>query len=139
MENPPFRVRKPRCFLVYAQAPEGISAAEANRIFNEFIADRDLPLVIYHDHFIGHPGGLAIFYAETGPHREKLIGQKHLEGWRVEYRPLIFSYNPAALDEQIAFTLREYRGKAWDALRKDQRPAYGDPAIEALTGQEENG
>src|SRR5262245_57551237 len=95
-------VRKPRCFLVYALAPDGISAAEANRSFNAYVADRGRPLVLYHDHFIGRPGGVAIFYAETPAERESLTKAAPLGGWRIEIRPLIFSFNPAALDEQIA-------------------------------------
>ena len=78
------RIQRPRCFLVYALAPQNLSAAEANRIFNEFIDDQNLPLVIYHDHFIGQPGGLAIFFVDTPEARDALLNQKHLEGWRVE-------------------------------------------------------
>jgi hypothetical protein len=55
------RIQKPRCFLLYALAPNGMSASEANRILNGFIGDSSLPLAIYHDHFIGEPGGIAIF------------------------------------------------------------------------------
>jgi hypothetical protein len=58
------RIQKPRCFLVYALAPENLPSADANRIFNDFIGDRDLPLVVYHDHFIGQPSGIAIFYVD---------------------------------------------------------------------------
>lgn len=60
------RLKKPRCFLVYALAPEGLSPAQVNQIFNAYIGDRSLPLVLFHDHFIGQLGGMAIFYAETG-------------------------------------------------------------------------
>jgi hypothetical protein len=41
------RIAKPRCFLLYALAPDGLPAAEANRVLNEFIADRGLPLALY--------------------------------------------------------------------------------------------
>jgi hypothetical protein len=130
-------VKKPRCFLVYALAPEGILPSEANRIFNEFVGDRSLPLVIFHDHFIGTPGGVAIFYCETPEEREALLSTKHLAGWNVTLKPLIFSYSPAAFDEQIDYTLRAYRGEDWDALRKEERPSYGnDPRAEAETAEE---
>jgi hypothetical protein len=130
------RIKKPRCFLVYAKAPEGMSPSEANRTFNNFIADPGLPLAIYHDHFIGEPGGLAIFYAETTVEREALFDQSHLEEWQVEIQPLIYSYSPAAFDEQIAFTLGRYRQTDWETLRRDRRPSYGDPSTEAETGEE---
>ena len=131
------QVRKPRCFLVYALAPDGLAAAEANRIFNEFVADRSLPLAIYHDHFIGRPGGVALFYVEGAQERDALYGQRHLAGWQVDVRPLIFSFSPAAFDEQIAFTLKQYRGADWEELQKEKRPSYGrNPGREAETATE---
>ena len=130
------RIRKPRCFLLYALAPGDLSAAEANHIFNNFIADPSLPLAVFHDHFIGQPGGLAIFYVDSPESRDALLAQKHLEGWQVEYQPLIFSYSPSAFDEQTAFTLKAYRGLDWEALQKEKRPAYGNPSREAETAQE---
>ncbi len=74
------RIRKPRCFLLYALAPAHLSAAQANHILNDFIGDPALPLAIFHDHFIGQPGGMVIFYAETAEEREALLAQKHLAG-----------------------------------------------------------
>ena len=130
------RIQKPRCFLVYALAPENLPAAEANQIFNNFIGDRNLPLAIYHDHFIGQPGGLAIFYVDNPEARNALLNQKHLEGWQVDFQPLIFSYSPSAFDEQIAFTLKAYRGVDWEDLQREQRPSYGNPKLEAETAEE---
>ena len=131
------RVTKPRCFLVYALAPDHLTAAQANDRFNDFIADPDLPLVIFHDHFIGRPGGVAIFFAETTQERAALTETAALTGWQVEIRPLIFSRNPAAFDEQIAYTLRSYRHKDWEKLQREQRPSYGNPIQEAETAAEE--
>jgi len=59
------RIKKPRCFLVYALAPGDLTASEANHHFNAFIARPDFLLALYHDHFIGQPGSLAIFFVET--------------------------------------------------------------------------
>jgi len=131
------RIKKPRCFPVYAPAPDALPASEANRIFNEFIAEPDLPLALYHDHFIGQPGGVAVFFVESTQERDALLDQKFLDGWQVEYQPLVFSYSPAAFDEQIAFTLKVYRGVEWERLQKEQHPSYGNPGIEAETAQEE--
>jgi hypothetical protein len=130
------RFMKPRCYLVYALAPESLPAADANRIFNAFIADRRLPLVVFHDHFIGRAGGVAIFYIEDERGRDALLEQRHLHGWHIEYRPMIFSSSPAAFDEQIAFTLKAYRGINWEILQKEKRPRYGDPSREAETADE---
>jgi hypothetical protein len=130
------RIQKPRCFLLYALAPKNLPAAEANRILNAFIGDPSLPLAVFHDHFIGQPGGIVIFYVETAEEREALLAQEYLSGWRVEIQPLIFSHSPSALDAQIAFTLRAYRGVDWEALQRDKRPAYGNPGREAETAEE---
>jgi hypothetical protein len=130
------RIQKPRCFLVYALAPENMTAADANLIFNNFIGDSNLPLAVYHDHFIGQPGGVAIFFVETPQERDILLKQKHLDGWQVDYQPLIFSYSPSAFDEQTAFTLNAYRGVNWEDLQKEQRPSFGNPRQEAETAEE---
>jgi hypothetical protein len=42
-----------------------------------------------------------------------------------------------AFDEQIAFTLKAYRGIDWEGLQKEQRPSYGRPSREAETAQED--
>ena len=140
------RIRKPRCFLLYALAPGDMPAAEANHILNDFIGDSALPLAIFHDHFIGQAGGVVIFYVETPEERDALLAQTHLRGWQVEIQPLIFSRSPSALDEQIAFTLRAYRGVNWETLQKEQRPSspalapgasVGNPSREAETAEEE--
>jgi hypothetical protein len=131
------RIQKPRCFLLYALAPSTLPASEANRILNAFIGDPALPLGIFHDHFIGQPGGIVIFYVETAEERDALLTQKYLDGWQVDIQPLIFSHSPSALDAQIAFTLRAYRGVDWEALQRDKRPAYGNPSHEAETAKEE--
>ena len=131
------RFMKPRCYLVYALAPESLPAADANRIFNAFIADRRLPLVVFHDHFIGRAGGVAIFYIEDERGRDALREQRRLDGWHVEYRPMIFSSSPAAFDEQVAFTLKAYRGLNWEILQKEKRPRYRDPGREVETADEE--
>jgi hypothetical protein len=131
------RIRKPRCFLLYALAPSHLSAADANHILNNFIGDPSLPLAIVHDHFIGQPGGMVIFYVETAEERDALLAQKYLADWRVEIQPLIFSHSPSAFDAQIAFTLKAYRGVDWEVLQKEERPSYGNANHEAETAQEE--
>jgi hypothetical protein len=124
--TPMFHLTQPRCFLVYALAPEGLPAAEANRVFNAYLADRRLPLPVFHDHFIGRPGGLAVFYAASEAERQALAASRHLDGWQVAVHPLIFARSPAGFDEQTAFTLRAYRGLDWETLQRELPPS-GDP------------
>lgn len=131
------RFMKPRCYLVYALAPESLPAADANRIFNDFVGDPRLPLVVFHDHFIGQAGGVAIFYVEDERGRDTLLEQRRLDGWHVEVHPMIFSSSPAAFDEQVAFTLKAYRGLNWEILQKAKRPRYGDPGRESEPAEEE--
>jgi hypothetical protein len=115
-----------------------LPAADANRRFNEFIADTSLPLAVFHDHFIGHPGGVAIFYVTTAAERDALFAQTHLGDWAVTVHPLIFSHSPAAFDEQTAFTLKAYRGADWEQLQREQRPRYGSASREAETAEEDS-
>lgn len=131
------RFKNPRCVLVYALAPVGMKAADANREFNEFVGDRSLPLVLFHDHFLGRAGGVAVFYVEPREQQIVLSSSAHLSGWDVEMRPLIFAHSPAAFDEQTAFTLRAYREMDWEVLQREQRPSYGNPRREAETAAEE--
>jgi len=114
-----------------------VTATEANRRLNELAADKELPLAVFHDHFIGRPGGVVIFFAETPEERAALESPALLDGWEVEVRPLVFSRNPAAFDEQISFTLRQYRGMDWETLQREQRPSYGDSGREAETASED--
>ena len=127
---------KPRCVLVYAEAPEGLSARDVNTIFNNYVADRNLPLVLFHDHFLGVRGGVAVFYVTSQEERDRLVASRALEGWRVELRPLIYSYSPSAFDEQIAYTMQAYRGADWESIQKESRPPYTNPAQEADTAEE---
>ncbi len=119
------RLRKPHCFLVYALAPEGVSASVANDVFNDYIADPSLPVPLFHDHFIGTGGGVAIFYVESAAEQAALSASPHLAGWDLYIHPLIYSDSPAGFDEQIAFTLRTYRGLSWDRLQRFDPAASG--------------
>lgn len=128
---------KPRCVLVYAIAPDGTTPLEANRAINNMSADPSLPLILWHDHFLGEPGGVMLFFVEDEIDRDKLLNTHHLVGWRVEMRPLIFSFSPGAFDRQIAYTMREYREQDWKEKKKERWPGHGNPRQEVLSGEEE--
>jgi hypothetical protein len=133
------RAKRPRCYLLHAVAPPGTLMRTANDAINAMTADRILPLAIFHDHFLDAPGGMIIFHVDEALRLDALEGacSVHLPGWNVELRPLIFSYSPAAFDEQIAYTLGSYQGENWERLRREKRPAYGNPAHETVSGVEE--
>lgn len=131
------KFRKPRCVLVYALAPEGTKPPEANQAINALSADPNLPLILWHDHFLGKLGGVLLFFVENEAERDALAHTHHLAGWQVEMRPLIYSFNPAAFDEQIAYTMQAYRGEDWEAVQKERRPSYGNPRAEVLSAEED--
>ena len=35
---------------------------------------------------------------------------------------MVFSFNPSAFDEQIGYTLKNYRDVDWDRLKEQDRP-----------------
>lgn len=127
---------KPRCVLVYAVAPAGLSARETNDVFNAFVADRSLPLVLFHDHFLGVRGGVAVFYVSSQEERDRLEASTVLDGWKVDFHPLIFSFSPSAFDEQIGYTMQAYRDADWSAMQQEKRPTYTNPVLEAETAEE---
>lgn len=131
-------IRQPRCYLVYALAPEDVSPRQANATLNAICGDATLPLTLYHDHFIGQAGGIVLFYAEDQAQREALQNRlpDYLDGWQWAIHPLIFSRSPAGFDEQIRYTLAAYRNTDWNQLRQDKRPVYGNPAAEADSAEE---
>ncbi len=131
-------VKQARCFLVYGLAPLGVTASQANQAINEYMQDPKRGLAIFHDHFLGRDslGGMVLFFVETDLQREALRDPGQLLGWQVQVHPLIFAHNPGALDAQIAYTLKNYRGQDWDVLRLQDRPNYGNAAQEAEKGEE---
>lgn len=107
-----------RCFLIYATSPDSVNAKEAHRLFNAYIADPSRGISLYHDHFVGKPGGgLAIFYVENKEQKIALSEPGILQGWSIISHPLTFSRTPGSFDEVIAFTLAAYRGLDWEILR----------------------
>jgi hypothetical protein len=113
---------KERCHLVYALAPEGAGAAQADDLFNNYIADRSRGLCVYHDHFIGQHGGVAIFAVRTESERDALGASGPLEGWRIEVHPLTFSLTAMGFAAQVDFTLEEYRGTSLEEIAAAEKP-----------------
>lgn len=127
-----------RCYLVYAIAPNGVNASKVNRIINELVADPDTPLALWHDHFLGGSGGCVVFYVENEEQQQAMFNNRHLAGWIVDYRPMVFSFSPSAFDAQINYTTNNYSDQNWDSLRSEERPDYEGRDIhhEAETSEE---
>jgi len=55
---------------------------------------------------------------------------------RLAFIHLIFSYDPAAFEEQTTFTLKQYCGQVWESLQRKKHTSYSDPIREAQTAEE---
>jgi len=117
--------------MVYALAPDGMKAAQANRVINELIDDDTMPLALWHDHFLGGPGGCVIFYVEDKKQQQELFNNQYLIGWKVDYRPMVFSFSPSAFDDQIAYTLKAYSNTDWDEIRQESQHDSADRDLQA--------
>ncbi len=110
-----------RCYLVYAVAPEGVTAREANDQLNEYISDRGRGFVVFHDHFTGKPhGGFAVFDVRDAEAYERLGEHGALAGWNVAVHPLTFSLAAAGFAAQMELTAEAYGGKTLEQLRREE-------------------
>jgi rhodanese-related sulfurtransferase len=105
-----------RCFLVYALAPKGTSARDANDRLNEYVADRRRGLAVWHDHFIGVHGGAVVLDVRSPEEEALLDAPGPLAGWRVSTHPLTFSLSAVGFAAQTSFTLEQYREISLDQL-----------------------
>lgn len=111
-----------RCHLVYAVAPDGVDARQANELLNEYVGDRSRGLAVYHDHFIGRHGGIAVFDVRTEEEEARLADPGPLEGWHIETFPLTFSRTAVGFVAQTDFTLRAYRDVDLAKLIEEEEP-----------------
>ena len=110
-----------RCHLVYALAPAGVSAREANDLLNEYVADESRGLAVWHDHFVGEHGGAVVLDTRDDDEEARLRDPGPLGGWRLSVHPLTFSLSAVGFSAQTSFTLEQYRGVSLDEL------AAGEP------------
>jgi hypothetical protein len=110
------RAPKGRCCLVYALAPAGTTAREANDRLNEYVADPGRGISVWHDHFVGEHGGAVVLEIRSDEERAQLDDPGPLAGWSVTTHPLTFSLTASGFAAQISFTLESYRGASLDEL-----------------------
>jgi hypothetical protein len=112
-----------RCFLVYALAPDGMSARDANDLLNAYIGEPGRGLIVSHDHFVGRPhGGFAVFEVSTKDEEAKLADPGALAGWELSSHPLTFSMTALGFVAQAEFTLRNYGGTSTTELEAAEKP-----------------
>ena len=105
-----------RCHLVYALAPDAMSAREANDLVNEYVADARRGLAAWHDHFVGRHGGAVVLDVRTEAEAARLDNPGPLAGWYVDVHPLTFSLSAVGFAAQTSFTLERYREVTLDEL-----------------------
>lgn len=108
---PQFREKDKRCYVLIGYPPKGTSFRKANLALNEFISNPRRGLVLFHDHFMGTPGGVALFGVEDAEQLGALKERGPLKGWRIKIHPLIFAENPVEFLYQSDFTMTVYRQK----------------------------
>lgn len=105
-----------RCYLVYALAPEGTSARDANDRLNEYVADRTRGIAVWHDHFVGTHGGTVVLDVRSDEEKARLDDPGPLAGWQLAVHPLTFSLSAVGFTAQTTFTIEQYRGVTLDEL-----------------------
>ncbi len=112
---------KRRCFLVYALAPDGVSARAANDLLNEYIADKRRGIIVFHDHFTGKPhGGVAVWDVRSAEEHALLEDPGLLAGWEVRVHPLTFALAATGFAAQMEFTVEQYGGKTMAELADEE-------------------
>jgi hypothetical protein len=106
--------------LVYALAPPGTSARDANDRLNEYVADTKRGLSVWHDHFIGAHGGALVLDVASEEERALLDDPGPLDGWTLSVHPLTFSLSAVGFAAQTSFTLEAYRSVSLDRLAADE-------------------
>jgi hypothetical protein len=110
-------VSPPRCFLVYAVAPKGTSASDANDLLNDYVADRRRGIAVFHDHFTGRPhGGCVVLDVRDDRAFALLDDPGPLTGWTIAVHPLTFSLAATGFLAQARLTLEEYSGVTFAEL-----------------------
>jgi hypothetical protein len=110
-----------RCYLVYALAPDGVTAREANDRLNDYISDRGRGFVVFHDHFTGKPhGGVAVFDIRDDEAHARLADPGPLEGWRIAVHALTFALAATGFAAQMELTAEGYGGKTLEQLGREE-------------------
>ncbi len=97
-------------YLVYALAPDGMGRAEADNLFNDYLRNPMLGVIVHHDHFIDQPGAFAAIEARTEEQKAALRDPGPLTGWQVHAHPLHFSPTGAGFWIQGDSTMRRFSG-----------------------------
>ena len=114
---------RPRCFLVSDLAPDRLSAAQANARLNDYAAELEHGLPVFHDHFARQPhGGIAVVFPRDERERARLDDPGALAISQLSVMPLVYSLTPVGFTAQTHFTLERYGRTSLEQLRRDEDP-----------------
>jgi hypothetical protein len=112
---------KQRCYLVYAIAPDGVTARQANDLFNKYVDEGERGTAIFHDHFTGKPhGGVAVFDVRDSQAYELLGDHRSLDGWSVSVHPLTYSLTAVGFGALVEFCAKTSTGKSLAELAAEE-------------------
>jgi hypothetical protein len=111
-----------RCYVVYALAPAGMSARDANERFNDYIADGRRGICVFHDHFVGEHGGVAVFEIRDESELAAVHDPGPLADWHMRVHGLTFALTAVGFAAQTDFTLEQYRQTTLEELRAAEAP-----------------
>ena len=112
---------KDRCHVVYAVAPAGVGARQANDALNAYIGDPRRGVAVFHDHFTGRPhGGFAVFHVRDEAERTMLDDPGPLAGWELSNHALAFALSPVGFAAQTDFTLEAYGQTSLASVRASE-------------------
>jgi hypothetical protein len=110
-----------RCHLVYAIAPEGVSARKANDLLNEYVEDRRRGISVFHDHFTAKPhGGIAVWEVRDEAEGALLENPGPLEGWDVRSHPLVYALTARGFAALVDFSLERFAGTSLAQLEAEE-------------------
>jgi hypothetical protein len=111
---------------VYALAPEGTGAREANELLNEYVGDVRRGISVFHDHFVERHGGVAVFDIRTDDEAALLDDPGPLVGWELAVHPLTFALTTTGFVAQTRFTVERYRETTLETLAHEEErdPRY---------------
>src|SRR5437764_12227573 len=96
-----------RCHLVYALAPSGVSAREANDLLNEYVADESRGLAVWHDHLVGSQGGAVVLDTRDDDEEGRVADPGPLAGWELSGHSVSFSLSAVGFAARTSFRLEQ--------------------------------
>jgi hypothetical protein len=113
---------KNRCYLVYALAPSDANVRSSNHLFNDYISEPQRGLVVFHDHFVSRPGGVAVFDVHSDEEARMLDDPGPLVGWQIEIHGLAHSITAVGFAAQMDYTIEQYGGTTLEKLASQEEP-----------------